>query len=118
MEGKRYPWGDAISPENANYYGIGGQDRWKNTSPVGAFPPNGYGLYDMAGNVWEYCADWYDENYYSQSPNQNPTGPATGTGRVLRGGGWFQPPASLLVTSRWSGGTKDYEVGFRCAKSP
>jgi formylglycine-generating enzyme required for sulfatase activity len=90
LEGKRYPWGDASSHDDANYGEKGGRDQWTYTSPVGSFPPNGYGLYDMAGNVWEWCADGYDENYYSRSPNQNPTGSATETNRVSRGGSWLQ----------------------------
>ncbi|MBI1741676.1 SUMF1/EgtB/PvdO family nonheme iron enzyme [Candidatus Acetothermia bacterium] len=57
------------------------------TSPVGRFAPNGYGLYDMAGNVWEWVWDWYDSSYYSGSPGSDPRGPATGSYRVMRGGG-------------------------------
>ena len=86
LEGKKYPWGDSISHDDANYSGTGGRDQWSGTSPVASFPPNGYGLYDMAGNVYEWCSDWYDSGYYSKSPENNPTGANTGTYRVLRGG--------------------------------
>ena len=78
LDGKRYPWGDDLSlaTDYANFKGTGGKDKWhKTTAPVGSFEPNGYGLYDIAGNVWEWCQDWYDENYYSKSPVNNPLGP-------------------------------------------
>ncbi len=57
-------------------------------APVGSFPPNGYGLYDVTGNVWEWVSDWYGQDYYSVGPLKNPTGPATGQYKVVRGGGW------------------------------
>ncbi len=68
-----------------------GKDQWdEKTAPVGSFFPNGYGLYDMAGNVYEWCADWYDEGYYANSSYKNPKGPESSPKgrRVLRGGSW------------------------------
>ena len=111
----RFPWGDTISHSQANYYATpGGYDvnptsvyhpGWNDgispyTSAVGSFATNGYGLYDMAGNVWEWCNDWYDENYYNVSLYDNPTGPANGNSRVLRGGSWFNSPNFCRVAFR------------------
>jgi|MDSW01.1.fsa_nt_gb formylglycine-generating enzyme required for sulfatase activity len=84
--GRRYPWGDEITQDDANYSGIGGKDQWKYNAPVGSFEANGYGLYDMAGNVYEWCQDWYGGNYYTNLSAKNPLGPGTGSSRVLRGG--------------------------------
>ncbi|MDP6417719.1 MAG: SUMF1/EgtB/PvdO family nonheme iron enzyme, partial [Gammaproteobacteria bacterium] len=94
LAARRYPWGNQITHDNANYQGTAGKDQWdQSTAPVGglqagSFAPNGYGLYDMAGNVWEWCADRYDEDYYSQASAKNPSGPGSGSGRLLRGGAW------------------------------
>ena len=114
--GKRYPWGDAISHDNANYSGTDGIDKWDKCSPMGGFEANGYGLYDMAGNVWEWCADWYGSDYYSKSPAKNPPGPGSGSSRVLRGGGWFDSADSLRVANRSYAPPADrrYGSGFRC----
>ncbi len=117
LTGKRYPWGDEISYDDANYDGAGGKDVWPDTSsPVGSFAPNGYGLYDMAGNVWEWCADWWDGGYYANSPDNNPLGADSGEARVLRGGSWYDASSDLRVAVRGRG-FPSYStdiVGFRC----
>jgi len=73
----------------------------------------------MAGNVWQWCADWYDNQYYQQSPRKNPTGPDTGTARVLRGGSWYYTyPRYLRVTYRFGSdpGSRFGFYGFRCMR--
>lgn len=116
----KYPWGDEASHERANYDGTEGRDRWDGTSPIKSFPATGFGLYDMAGNVWEWCEDWYDENYYKNrpSPDRNPKGPSTGQYRVLRGGSWLYDPNNLRCAyrSRFAATDQDYNIGFRCAQ--
>jgi formylglycine-generating enzyme required for sulfatase activity/serine/threonine protein kinase len=115
-EGRRYPWGDSLRHDDANYSGTGGRDQWANTSPVGSFAANGYGLYDMAGNTWEWCSDWYGS--YSSDPMRDPHGPPTGSLRVLRGGSWHFNPRSLRISFRDTGAPagRHNGVGFRCSR--
>src|SRR5437667_2777346 len=98
LEGKTYVWGDDLRPLGrpvANWWQghfpeiNTGEDGFIGRSPFNAFGLNGFGLSDMAGNVWQWCADWYDDSYYSRSPLVAPTGPPTGIERVIRGGSWM-----------------------------
>jgi formylglycine-generating enzyme len=119
LVGKRYPLGDTLTHDDANYIGTDEKDIWKYTSPVGSFAPNGYELYDMAGNVWEWCADLYNKDYYSKSPKPNPTGPSLGEWRVLRGGSWYLDVNYSLVSYRAYSFNPTYfydSVGFRCVQ--
>jgi len=115
--GLKYPWGNEITRGNANYQG----SRWKGTSAVRSYPPNEWGLYDMAGNVWEWVADWYDKDYYaiqpSDKPADDPRGPDHGTGdRGLRGGSFLRGPSYLRVSDRGerTPAARDHSIGFRC----
>ena len=119
--GKTYLSGDIISRNDANYASIEGQDTWKWTAPVGSFQPNGFGLYDMAGNVWEWCFDVYKSDFYSMSPSNNPRYgssfvPKNENFRVLRGGGWGSIRDDLRISNRWYHLTSESSVGFRCVK--
>ena len=92
------------------------------TYPVGEKKPNAWGLYDMHGNVWEWCQDWhdYDGGYYAKSPTDDPTGPATGSYRVVRGGGWNCPAGDCRSASSGSykPGVRGFNLGFRVSRVP
>ena len=87
--------GQTISTDQANFHGeiVYGDNpkgiNRNNTLPVGSFSPNDFGIYDMHGNVWEWCNDWFDDNYYDKSPTSDPQGPSSGKNHVLRGGSYF-----------------------------
>jgi formylglycine-generating enzyme required for sulfatase activity len=109
---KRHAWFKGNSP--------------RGTHPVGEKPPNNWGLCDLAGNVWEWCNDWYQQDYYQHSPEQDPRGPATGQNRVVRGGCWNSKPDYCRVAYRYyempaytdACFAKDLhgQIGFRCVK--
>jgi formylglycine-generating enzyme required for sulfatase activity len=114
-----YPWGDEISCSKANYRGIGNGCVGM-TTEVGHYPSgkSPYGLYDMAGNAWEWVADWYGETYYSKSQHSNPLGPISGSLRVLRGGPWDGHYNRVRSANRGKNDPtfiSDF-IGFRCAR--
>jgi len=120
-DGRLYPWGnDPPTPLHANF----GKSDWNNhgvLAPIGTFEDgkSPYGIYDMAGNVWEWVSDWYDYNYYKNSPSQNPTGPSSGGTKVIRGGAWNSSPRAMRSANRSLISPTDQGLdGFRCAKTP
>lgn len=90
------------------------------THEVGTKAPNGLGIYDMSGNVWEWVSDWYKSDYYAESPTYNPQGPDTGSYRVFRGGSWLSPAWGCRAANRVNDtpGYRSYGIGFRLALSP
>jgi len=115
-DGRTYPWGEGISCDKANYNNCEGD-----TTKVGIYLDgvSPYGLYDMAGNVLEWVNDWYDSNYYQNSPSSNPLGPGLGMYRVLRGGSWYNIDYSVHSADRYFNTPVNFSdvVGFRCARS-
>jgi formylglycine-generating enzyme required for sulfatase activity len=130
LAGKKYAWGDDLRPMGqpvANWWQghfpehDTGEDGFTGRAPVKSFQPNGYGIYDVAGNVWEWCADWYADEYYESAARDNPLGPTAGTERVIRGGSWLCAEnfcTNYRVAAR-SHATPDSglnNLGFRCAR--
>jgi formylglycine-generating enzyme required for sulfatase activity len=116
-DGRIYPLGDTAPDANlANYSRNKGDTTAVGSYPSGASP---YGIMDMAGNVWEWVADWYGETYYSSSPATNPQGPSSGTYRGLRGGSWGNNRSNVRSADRnWNvPGIQNDFIGFRCVLS-
>ncbi|MGZ4755787.1 MAG: formylglycine-generating enzyme family protein [Acidimicrobiia bacterium] len=130
LEQQRFPWGQDLEPEGAHRMNVWQgkfpventcADGWYGTAPVETYPPNGYGLHNTTGNVWEWCADWFGADYYASSPELDPAGPRSGTHRVMRGGSYLCHDSycnRYRVAAR-SGNTPDTStgnLGFRCAR--
>jgi formylglycine-generating enzyme required for sulfatase activity len=126
-----FPWGDGLEPGGQHRMNVfqgsfpdqdEAADGYAGTAPVDAFPPNGYGLFNVTGNVWEWCQDWFSPSYYDLSPRRDPRGPAQGTHRVMRGGSYLchrSYCARYRVDAR-SANTPDTStgnLGFRCART-
>ena len=130
LDGAAFPWGDELEPDGAHRMNVWqGSFPDANTTadghygpaPVDSYEPNGYGLYNMCGNVWEWCADWFDPGYYAESPSRNPAGPATGQVRVMRGGSYLCHASychRYRVGARSSNGPDSSagNLGFRTAR--
>ena len=121
-DGRLYPWGNQ-TPTNARAnFALGARFSYSQVlMPVQSYEQgvSAYGLYQMAGNVWEWVQDWYGANYYEISPDRNPQGPDAGQFKVLRGGSWSDLPKYLLAYGRFKlpPDTRNSYTGFRCAKS-
>ncbi|HEU0294971.1 MAG TPA: SUMF1/EgtB/PvdO family nonheme iron enzyme [Anaerolineales bacterium] len=116
-DGRTYPWGEVSDCTSANFGSCVGD-----TTPVGSYESgqSPYGVYDMAGNVWEWVNDWYSGTYYQSSPGENPPGPDSGAARVLRGGSWDAYAYLVRSADRvWlAPADSHFNVGFRCSRSP
>lgn len=129
LEQKHYPWGDKLRPEGEHRCNIWqgdfpnhdtGDDGYTGTCPVDAFPPNGYGLYSMTGNAWEWCADWFSADFHKTAGRDNPTGPPSGSARVIKGGSFLCHKSycnRYRVAARTSNSpdSSTSHMGFRCA---
>jgi formylglycine-generating enzyme required for sulfatase activity len=122
-DGRIYPWGNEPVTGNRSNFSIEHITFWDGPATLAKkdqydYGKSPYGAYEMAGNVWEWVHDWYDGGYYKTSPTKNPTGPASGTERVVRGGGWNSTPDTVRSANRNKHNPIDLRVyvGIRCAK--
>jgi formylglycine-generating enzyme required for sulfatase activity len=116
VDGRRYPWGDDIDSSRANYLDQPEHKAQRGTRPAGTYAPNGYGLCDAIGNVWEWVSDWYDGDYYTGSDSRDPRGPDRGVMRIVRGGSWVSDDVTMLRCAyrhKVPPDTYAYSVGFR-----
>ncbi|KIL41323.1 hypothetical protein SD70_07660 [Gordoniibacillus kamchatkensis] len=128
---KRYPWGDLLKPDGEHRCNIwqgkfpdknNASDGYAGTAPVRAFPPNEFGLYNVSGNVWEWCSDWFSATYHVHGPRVNPQGPPEGQARVLRGGSYLCHKSycnryRVAARSRNTPDSSTGNIGFRCVYS-
>ena len=131
LDQRRYPWGDKLTPKGEHRCNIWqgtfpevntSADGWLATAPVDAYKPNGFGLYNTSGNVWEWCADWFSPSHHLRAEQNNPQGPAQGQRRVLRGGSYLchRSYCNRYRVAARSSNTPDSSagnLGFRCVRS-
>lgn len=131
LEQKRFPWGDDLTPNGKHRCNIWqgtfpgndvAEDGYAGTCPVDAFRPNGFGLYNVAGNVWEWCADWFSPDHHLTAESRNPAGPEKGSARVMRGGSYLCHRSycnRYRVAARTSNSpdSSTSNLGFRCVRS-
>ncbi len=122
-DGRIYPWGNEPPSGNRANYSFDPVSLWDGTASLAKkdqyeFGRSPYGAFEMAGNIWEWAQDWYDENYYKSSPPENPTGPASGENRVIRGGSWRNTAEMLRAANRNKHvpTSRRVYIGIRCAK--
>jgi formylglycine-generating enzyme required for sulfatase activity len=127
---KLYPWGDKLRPDGEHRCNIWqgefpredtGDDGYRGTCPVDAFPPNGFDLYSVTGNTWEWCADWFDTQYHRTAERDNPTGPPAGAAKVMKGGSFLchKSYCNRYRVAARSSNTPDSSssnIGFRCCR--
>ncbi len=130
LEQARFPWGDVLTPDGVHMCNIWQgtfpsentlADGFLGTSPVGAYPANGFGLHDVAGNVWEWCADWFSPDFHRHGTRVYPAGPPSGLAKVIRGGSYLCHDSycnRYRVAARSSNhpGSSTGNMGFRCAR--
>jgi formylglycine-generating enzyme len=129
LKQRRFPWGNTLTPNREHRCNIWqgkfptkntAEDGYVGTAPTESFPPNGYGLYNVSGNVWEWCSDWFNATFHVRGPRENPTGPPTGTAKVIRGGSYLchKSYCNRYRVAARSSNTPDSStghIGFRCA---
>jgi formylglycine-generating enzyme required for sulfatase activity len=116
--GERYPWGERFDRSKVNFLDEPANRGTQGTTPCRAYPANGYGIFDMAGNVWEWVQDWYAPDAYTATVRSNPSGPEHGRLRIVRGGGWLSADVRMLRCShrhKVPPDTYSYAIGFRVA---
>jgi len=128
LERKKYPWGDELTPNGEHYCNIWQgvfprintkEDGYAGTAPAQSFPPNGYGLYNTSGNVWEWCSDWFSRSIHDRGERTNPQGPLNGETRIMRGGSYLCHESycnRYRVAARTSNtpDSSSGHLGFRC----
>lgn len=131
LDGRRFPWGDTLRPKGEHRCNIWqgdfpehntADDGYRQTAPVNAFPPNGFHLYNVGGNVWEWCADWFSADYHTSNAYDptNPVGPQRGSERVMRGGSYLCHRSwcnryRVAARSKNTPDSSTGNIGFRCA---